>query len=194
MLKKVFIIVLSVIALESIYAQSPNPIVQRLSNYEIAECKTPAAVTYNFITAILQKDFDKMVSYMDPTVAPRITKESIRELEEMFSDGKLGMFQWFPALFGEYEVAIAYVQDEWYYEEDGSLYHPFDFEVKNGMIYVAGEDFPRKGINIKKVYVTCSPSSEIDYVGFQDITRYSDTNVKVLLENVSGVWKVTGFK
>jgi len=45
----------------------------------------------------------------------------------------------------------------------------------------------------KKVYVTCSPSSEVNYVGFQDITRYGDTNVKIALEKINGVWKVTGF-
>ena len=203
MLKKLFVIVLSVIAMESIYAQSPNPIVLRLSNYEIAQCETPAAVTYNFISAILQKDFVKMRSYMDPSIAQEYTDSYIRKsfgeyginsLTDYFSTGKLAILSWLPALFREYEVAIAYVQDEWYYEENGSLYHPFDFEVKDGLLYISGEDSPRKGINIKKVYVTCSPSSEVNYVGFQDITRYGDTNVKVLLEKINGKWKVTGFK
>jgi len=65
MLKRLFVIVLSVIAFETVNAQYPNPTVRRLSKQEIAECKTPAAITYNFICAILQKDFDKMRSYMD---------------------------------------------------------------------------------------------------------------------------------
>lgn len=203
MLKKLFIIVLSVIAFESVNAQYPNPTVRRLSEQEIAECKTPAAITYNFICAILQKDFDKMRSYMDLRGMIYYTDSYIRKdygeyginsLVDYFSTGKLAILTWLPALFGEYEVAIAYVQDEWYYEENGSMYSSFDMVVKDGMIYLPGEDEPRLGINIKKVYVTCSPSSEVNHVGFQDITRYGDTNVKVLLEKVNGAWKVTGFK
>ena len=46
-----------------------------------------------------------------------------------------------------------------------------------GLIYISGEDQPRVGINEKKVYVTYSPSSEVNRLGFQDITRYGDTNV-----------------
>lgn len=203
MLKKLFIIVLSVIAFESVNAQHPNTTVRRLSEQEIAECKTPAAITYNFICAILQKDFDKMRSYMDLRGMIYYTDSYIRKdygeygvnsLVDYFSTGKLAILTWLPALFGEYEVAIAYVQDEWYYEENGSMYSSFDMVVKDGMIYLPGEDEPRLGINIKKVYVTCSPSSEVNHVGFQDITGYGDTNVKVLLEKVNEDWKVTGFK
>lgn len=203
MLKKLFIIVLSVIALDSANAQYPNPIVQRLSSQEIAECKTPAAVTYNFVDAILQKDFARMRSYMDNETAQLYTDANVKKysrdggassLEELFSTGKLGILGWRPALKNGYEVTIAYVQDEWYYEEDGSRYANFDQVVKDGMIYLPGESEPRVGINIKKVYVTCSPTSEVNHVGFQDITRYGNTNVKVLLEKFNGVWKVTGFK
>lgn len=101
---------------------------------------------------------------------------------------------WIPALAGNYEVAIAYVQDVWYYEEDGSLRYHFDQVVYDGMIYLPGETTPRIGILEKKVYVTCSPTAEVNYVGFQDITRYGNTNVKVLLREFDGVWKVIGFK
>ena len=107
---------------------------------------------------------------------------------------KLNIFGWIPALTRNYEVAIAYVQDLWYYKQNGSLYWNPDAIVRNGMVYLPGEETPRVGINEKKVYVTCSPSAEIDHVGFQDITRYGNTNVKVLLEKFDGVWKVTGFK
>lgn len=58
--------------------------------------------------------------------------------------------------------------------------------------YLCGSSWGK--LNEKKVYVTCSPSSEINHVGFQDITRYGESNVKVLLQKVNGVWKVTGFK
>ncbi len=203
-MKKLFaIIVLSVMFLGTLYAQYPNPIVLRLSNQEIAECKTPAAITYNFICAILQKDFDKMRSYMDirgkiyytdPYIRKDYGEYGINSLVDYFSTGKLAILSWLPALFREYEVTIAYVQDEWYYEEGGSRYGGIEQYVKNGMVYLPGESEPRAGINIKKVYVTCSPTSEVNHVGFQDITRYGDTNVKVLLEKINGKWKVTGFK
>lgn len=86
------------------------------------------------------------------------------------------------------------MQESRYYEENGSMYYNPDQVVKNGMIYLPGENKPRVGINEKKVYVTCIPSSEIIHVGFQDITRYGDTNVKVLLQKFNGVWKEMGFK
>lgn len=100
---------------------------------------------------------------------------------------------WIPALARDYEVAIAYVQDEWYYEKNGSLYSSFNQTVIDGMIYIPGEPKPYVGINEKKVYVTCSPTSEINHSGFQNITRYGDSNVKVLLTEVGGKWKVIGF-
>lgn len=184
-------------------AQYPNPIVRRLSDKEIAECRTPAAVAYNFVSAILLKDFDKMRSYMDYSAKKEFTDynvkqsygdEGINSLEDLFSSGKLGILSWIPALIGRYELTIAYVQDRWYYEEDGSMYAPFDYEEKDGMLYLKGEDTPRVGINEKAVYVTCSPSSEVNKVGFQEITRYGDdVNVKVSLKNINGKWKVTGF-
>ncbi|MBQ2878687.1 MAG: hypothetical protein IJE42_07140 [Bacteroidaceae bacterium] len=107
---------------------------------------------------------------------------------------KLNILGWIPALARDYEVAIAYVQDTWYYEEDGSLYHHFNQVVKDGMIYLPDETTPRVGILEKKIYVTCTPTAEINNTGFQDITRYGNTNVKVLLHKVDDTWKVTGFK
>ena len=139
-------------------------------------------------------DLRGMIYYTDSYIRKDYGEYGINSLVDYFSTGKLAILTWLPALFGEYEVAIAYVQDEWYYEENGSMYSSFDMVVKDGMIYLPGEDEPRLGINIKKVYVTCSPSSEVNHVGFQDITRYGDTNVKVLLEKVNEDWKVTEFK
>lgn len=202
MKKLLFLSAVLLLEAMSIFA-GPNPIVQRLSQHEIAESTTPSAIAYNTVCAILQKDWEKMRSYMsleamiaftDPYIRREYGEYGINSLEDFFSTGKLGILNWRDALYRGYEVAIAYVQDEWYYEENGSLYHGFDQVVKDGMIYLPGEDSPRVGINEKKVYVTCSPSSEVNYVGFQDITRYGDTNVKVLLQKFNGKWRVTGFK
>lgn len=202
MKKLLFLSAVLLLGAMSIFA-GPNPIVQRLSQQEIAESTTPSAIAYNMVCAILQKDWEKMRSYMsleammaftDPYIRREYGEYGINSLEDFFSTGKLGILNWRDALYRGYEVAIAYVQDEWYYEENGSLYHGFDQVVKDGMIYLPGEDSPRVGINEKKVYVTCSPSSEVNYVGFQDITRYGDTNVKVLLQKFNGKWRVTGFK
>ena len=204
-MKKIVLIITLIIAANIAKAQYPNPIVKRLSNQEVAECRTPAAVAYNFIESILCRDFERMLSQTDTKFATSI----IRWINEdnlthdlffvkLFSaqgGEKLNILGWMPALIRNYEVAIAYVQDEWYYmDDDGSMRFHFDQVVKDGMIYIPGEYAPRAGINQKKVYVTCSPTSEVNYTGFQDITRYGDTNVKVLLEQVSGTWKVIGFK
>lgn len=186
----------------SVYGQ--NPIVYRLSQYEIDQCKTPSAVTYNFIQAILCRDFNKMMSYASPEYysnVMRVINNRGLTYDEFFEEAftsrggdKLNILGWIPALTRNYEVAIAYVQDTWYYNENGSLYCDPNAIVRNGMVYLPGEETPRVGINEKKVYVTCSPSTEVDHVGFQDITRYGNTNVKVLLEKFDGIWKVTGFK
>ncbi|MBQ7819476.1 MAG: hypothetical protein IJ341_07250 [Bacteroidales bacterium] len=186
------------------YAQSPNPIVKRLSQTEISQCLTPSSIAYNFIESILCRDLDRMLSYTDCD----ITKGIINEIQSknltndlfftsLFSEQggqKLNILGWIPALARNYEVAIAYVQDTWYYEEDGNMYHHFDQVVRNGMIYLPEETEPRAGILEKMVYVTCSPTAEINYIGFQNITRYGNTNVKVLLKQINGIWKVTGFK
>ncbi len=204
MIKRIFTIFLSLILVGGVYAQWPNPIVTRLSNQEIAGCKTPASVTYNFIEAILCRDFERMLSFADAEFAWNII-QAVSEnnltydlffIQNFSQQGgeKLNILGWIPALARNYEVAIAYVQDEWYYEKDGRMYMCFEQEVRDGMIYLPGEDKPRIGINEKKVYVTCSPTAEVNYVGFQDITRYGNTNVKVLLKSVNGVWKVIGFK
>ena len=196
-------LIASVLLNSAIVMAGPNPIVNRLSQQEITENTTPSAIAYNMVCAILQKDWEKMRSYMslearitytDTYIRREYGEYGINSLEDLFSTGKLAILNWPDALYRGYEVAIAYVQDEWYYEENGSLYHGFDQVVKDGMIYLPGEETPRVGINEKKVYVTCSPSSEIGYVGFQDITRYGDTNVKVLLQKINGEWKVIGFK
>ena len=204
-MRKLLSIILILWVTTSIRAQyAPNPVVKRLSEQEIAACTTPSAVAYNMVCAILQKDWKKMRSYMsadtkiyytDYYIQKEYAEDGITSLEDYFSMGKLGILGWRDALYRDYEVTIAYVQDDWFYEkEDGSMYHPFDYVIKDGMIYIAGENQPHVGINEKKVYVTCSPSSEVNRLGFQDITRYGDTNVKVLLQQFDGKWKVTGFK
>lgn len=201
--KTLLIVIIGCVAITS-KAQSSNPIVERLSEVEIAKCATPEAVTYNFIESILFKDLNRMLSYASSEftedmkgsiVCYDLTDDML--FKRYFSEQggeKLNILGWWPALIRNYEVAIAYVQDDWYYEENGSLYGNFNQVVINGMIYIPGETTPRKGINIKTVYVTCSPSSEINKVGFQDITRYGNSNVKVRLQQFNGVWKVTGFK
>lgn len=203
LLKTLIMIVCLQVGITS-YAQSPNPIVKRLSSREISQCSTPSAVTYNFIESILCRDFERMLSYSDYNFARLIINEVQNNnltydqfFTRVFSgqgSEDLNILGWIPALAGNYEVAIAYVQDVWYYEEDGSLYRSFDQVVYDGMIYLPGETTPRVGILEKKVYVTCSPTDEVNYAGFQYITRYGNSDVKVLLREFDGVWKVIGFK
>lgn len=202
-MKKLVLLFVILFSFTNSFAQ-PNPIVQRLSKAEVEQCATPAAITYNFIQSILLQDFSKMILYTDEEYTAELVNEinsrgiSVSSIFPLYfseqGGTKLNILGWIPALMRNYEVAIAYVQDEWYFEEDGYLYFQWDAVVKDGLIYLPGEEKPRIGINYKKVYVTCSPSSEINCVGFQDITRYGNTNVKVMLKKVNGIWRVIGFK
>lgn len=151
----------------------PNPIVARLSQSELKANNTPETVAYNFVNAILDGEYQRMFSYMDAEAAD--TFEEIRQRNGYAdytpffseSDSKLNMLGWKPYLSGNCEVAVMYVQSEWF------------------------DEFGRE---IKKVYVGCVPSDEVGQKGFQDITRYGDTNVKVLVVRENDTWKVVGFK
>lgn len=134
---------------------------------------TPAAVAYNFVNAILASDSDKMLSFMDAEIANAF--ENGRQMngysnyDPFFSaDGsKLNILGWRPFLLNDCEVAVLCVQSEWF------------------------DEFGRE---VKKVYIGCVPSSEVGRSGFQDIREYGGTNVKVLVANDNGNWKVIGFK
>lgn len=158
----------------STMAQSNNPTVRRLSSTEIMQNSTPAAIAYNLVCNIALEDWYAAVNYFTPEVRSKI--EGMMEsdgIEECFSDftnpdyEKLYIKGWLPALLGQWEIAVLYVQDEGYDEY---------------------------GRECKKVYVGCVPSSQVNYSGFQDIQRYGNTNVKVLVVHSQGNWRVSGFK
>lgn len=150
-----------------------NPIVNRLSAKEIMSSRTPSAVAYNFVKAILESNPNKMLSYMDFETANafeinRQTNGYVNYDPFFSEDGsKLNILGWRPFLSNNCEVAVLYVQSEW---------------------------FDEKGREVKKVYVGCVPSAEVGNKGFQDITTFGDTNVKVLVVRDNGKWKVVGFK
>lgn len=152
----------------AIAQSSPNPVVKRLSQQEIASCKTPAALAYNYVLAILNRDYNRAMSYMTAETAQKWREVGTSVLDKEFSTpGKLNIHGWKPALSEGYEIAVLYIQDEGEYE----------------------------GQMVKKIYVGCVPSSEINVSGFQDITRYDyETNVKVLVLSTGRGWKVAGFK
>lgn len=152
-----------------------NPIVKRLDDMDIKRSDTPSAVAYNFVVAIYNSDTKKMLSYM--TTETKLQWDNMRksdgydDFDPYFSESNdnLNIKGWTPAIdSGNYEIAVLFVQDVGY-DEFGRI--------------------------CKKVYVACVPSSEVNIMGFQDITRYDeDTNVKVLVVNEDGGWKVIGFK
>ena len=140
---------------------------------EVAQCNTPASVAFNFVVAVLEKDYDRMYSYMS-SEGPQylqydMDKYEVKSLNALFShEGKLHIFGWQPALYQGCEVAVLYVQDEGMYD----------------------------GVEYKKVYIGCVPSSQIGVAGFQDIDRCDnyETNVKVMVTQENGKWRVAGFK
>ena len=151
-----------------------NSVVKRLSNEEISQDETPAAVSYNFVSAIFNSDRAKMLSYLTTDTKEQYENVRISEgysnYDFAFSkpDSKLNIKGWKTLIAsGNYEIAVLFVQNEW---------------------------FDEYGRVCKKVYVDCVPSAEVNVKGFQDINRVSGTNVKVLVVNDNGKWKVIGFK
>lgn len=151
-----------------------NPIVKRLSNVEIKDAFNPAAIAYNFVSAIYNSESEKMLSFM--TAEAKASFENSRvaagydNFDPFFSTpgNKLNIKGWSPAInTGNYEIAPLYVQDEGYDDN---------------------------GRQCLKVYVGCVPSGELGYARFQDITRYGGTNVKVLIVRDKNQWRVIGFK
>lgn len=187
--------------------ESRNPIVERISEQEILNNSTPAAVAYNFVKAILDRDLKEMWKLANGEFNSIFFEELFEKhngneeslLTDWFSEGKLGVYQWLPALNEDHEVAIAYIQDESMYLDYDELWGPvwsrhFNQTLKDGQIYLPDESIPRTTLIQKKIYVICCPSKEVNHAGFQDITRYSNTNVKVLVQYEDGKWKVAGFK
>ncbi len=136
--KKVFIILVFALFYNLSVTAEPNSIVNRLTALEVAQCRTPAAVAYNFIIAALVKDFDRMYAYMTKDgrqyMQYEMDNHEVKSLNALFSlEGKLHIYSWLPALYQGYEVAVLYVQDE-------STYN---------------------GVEYKKVYVGCVSSSQM---------------------------------
>lgn len=154
-------------------SENTNPVVKRISSRELKSNKTPATVAYNFVKAILNSDTDRMLLYMDDESAMEFEKERLRNGYENYdpffskSGSKLNILGWKPYLADNCEVAVLYVQSEWY---------------------------DARGREVKKVYVDCVPSLEVDHARFQEITTYGGTNVKVLVAKEDDKWVVLGFK
>lgn len=150
-----------------------NPIVNRISPNELKENNTPAAVAYNFVNAILESNTERMLSYMDNKVANEYERARIANGYANYapffskSGDKLNILGWRPYLEKNCEMAVLFVQDEW---------------------------FDEYGREIKKVYIDCVPKAEVGQLGFQNITTYGGTNVKVLVAKEKRGWVVLGFK
>ena len=171
--------------------------IERLRSQEIIESQTPASVAYNFTIAILQKDFDKVWGELDLTAHEReeideYLKESGNTFETLYSQDEdvIALWSWLPALENGFEVVIADMEDLWKAKTDDGWMIDENQIVKDGKVYIPGEEKPYLGIHDIIVYVACSPASEINTVSFDDITLYEDTLLKVLLHNNNGKWLV----
>lgn len=135
-----------------INAQDNNPIVNRLSQAEIAANKTPSAVAYNFVQAILNKDFAKMTGNMHPEVAIQVIWDIINNggvdedgnydakayIESKFSDGKLGILGWLPEISqGSHEMVVAYERNDWFYMPEEEVQFNEIAEDNPDLFYVA---------------------------------------------------------
>lgn len=69
----------------AIAQSSPKPVVKRISPQEVAQCKTPKAIAYNYVIAILNKDYTRAVSYMTKETAQRWHEAGTNALNNLFS-------------------------------------------------------------------------------------------------------------
>jgi len=201
MMKRIiFRVFLSILCLQvSIFvkAQSSNPVVKRLSATEIAS-NTPLSVAYNYVMTIILKDYDKAASYLELSEATRF-KRDLREygvdLYEDYYLNEVGLKDWDKALKNGYELTVTDIgEDCWAAKTDGGwAIHP-EQTVKDGMVYIPGDENPHIGIYRKTIYVACCPISEINRSTFNDIHRYNDVLVQISVEMDNGKWIVRGGK
>ena len=185
-MKKVVLFLLGVLCSFDGYAQY----IERLSNQEIIKCQTPASVAYNYTIAVLQKDFNKVLGFHDLTAHERqeideYLIESGNTIETLYSqiEDVNALWSWLPALDNGFEIVIADIEDHWKAKTDGGWMIDENQIVKDGMVYFPGEEKPYWGIHDIVVFVTCSPSTEINTVSFDDMTLYDDS---VLYEPLPG--------
>ncbi len=185
-MKTILIFLLTFISFSYAMAAGPNPIVRRLSNVELQKMDSPEAVAYKYVLAILNKDYASMRKlhtddfekyYMTDKHRYNLTLSQLFDYE--FGENSamhLNILQWNRVIGNNWEVAVLYTQNE------GEAYTNLGLDGSQDM-------------NLYKIYVQCVPSNEIGVMGFQDITRYNNANVKVLVRELSdGKYKVEGFK
>ncbi len=81
MRKIVLTVILLACSLITIGAQD----IERLDEQTIAECKTPEAVAYNFIMAVVTEDYDKMEKLVTPDFSQMVSEIMAEEGFETYS-------------------------------------------------------------------------------------------------------------
>lgn len=188
-------ILLLMMAVSAIAEESA--VVRRMTTEEIVQNQTPAVVAYNITYAILQRDFFRLLSYTSLHDAFDV-QETIRKYYGDYQEGIDAFFSldeyaniqtWNQALDEGYEVVVTGTDDYWLAKVDGGTAFDPDQKVINGMVYLPGDPTPHEGIHEVRVYVACCSSSEIGRKTGDEITRYNDTHVEVILLWVNNRWQ-----
>lgn len=89
----------------------PNPIVERMSCFEVAYCVTPASVAYNFVIAMVTYNKERLLQLSSNNLKVTIN-EHYSEFSE-FVDKRYNRRFWLPIPQG-WEIAALYTQEEDY--------------------------------------------------------------------------------
>lgn len=192
--KILFLLFLSTAPLLSVHAQTNNPIIHGLSAHEISECSTPSSIAYNYVMAILMEDYHKAASFMEASDAYRFIrdlKEYGTEICDEYYFNELGLSHWKQALAYGYALITTDINDDcWAAKTDyGWMIHPNQI-VKNGMVYIPGEDKPYVGIYSKNIYVACCPISEVNYARFNDVKWYNNMLLQISVKFDNNQWVI----
>lgn len=131
----------------SLKANAENKLVERLPEQELQENKTPEAVAYNFVQAILDKDIEKMLIYTHPEFALEIIKNTGMANcdRSAYMDSLATIFICEdPSILGrDNDIVVLKAREEWGFIEGFDLPEaPSDYQDYEDTFYIveAGDD------------------------------------------------------
>ena len=177
-MKKSLILLTSLLLSMGCFAQQLS--IERLSQNEIKECKTPRAVAYNFAKYVMNQNNVGVILLSTPQFSAELEEwaqsAGVNSLKQLFTrDHMHDIVDMRPVVQMGYDIVIS---DSWI----------LDLDEHFGRY---GEPNPYKGCPGLSVSLTCADANNNIYDG-----TYGDYDVtaRILLVKYQGQWKVFGFK
>ena len=147
-----------------------------LDDKNIAECKSPQAVAWNFVMSVVNNDYDRMVSLADSSLVSGL--DSMMKGEKLTSYKELFTEEYIDDISGMRPI----LQEGWQLVCDNGEYIDFsDYAV---------EDYYKK-LKGFTIHFDCMKNGEMYSL---QLVRKHDATVRVILVYIEDQWKVTGFK